>query len=126
MIYCDPVGVSPRGVGRRRGEEALPEQLSLVEPVAADATRVLIVDDDASVRDVIGVLLSEEGYQCTVAEGAQQALDTARHTQPHLVISDVKMPGKDGFWLLDRLRKEHPDTAVVMLTAFGDTEAAGE
>ena len=126
MIYCDPVGVSPRGVGRRRGEEALPEQLSLVEPVAADATRVLIVDDDASVRDVIGVLLSEEGYQCTVAEGAQQALDTARHAQPHLVISDVKMPGKDGFWLLDRLRKEHPDTAVVMLTAFGDTEAAVE
>ncbi|HEU4382049.1 MAG TPA: HD domain-containing phosphohydrolase [Anaeromyxobacteraceae bacterium] len=98
----------------------------MVQPAAADATRVLIVDDDASVRDVIGVLLSEEGYQCTLAEGAQQALDTARHTEPHLVISDVKMPGKDGFWLLDRLRKEYPDTAVVMLTAFGDTEAAVE
>ncbi|HET6923329.1 MAG TPA: HD domain-containing phosphohydrolase [Anaeromyxobacteraceae bacterium] len=98
----------------------------MVQPAAADATRVLIVDDDASVRDVIGVLLSEEGYQCTLADGAQQALDTARHAEPHLVISDVKMPGKDGLWLLDRVRKEHPDTAVVMLTAFGDTEAAVE
>ncbi len=97
-----------------------------MEPAAGEATRVLIVDDDASVRDVIGVLLSEEGYQCALAEGAQQALDAARQTEPHLVISDVKMPGKDGFWLLDRLRKEYPDTAVVMLTAFGDTEAAVE
>ncbi len=91
-----------------------------------EATRVLIVDDDASVRDVIGVLLTEEGYQCTTAPGAEKALDAARESAFHLVISDVKMPGKDGFWLLDRMKKEHPDTAVVMLTAFGDTEAAVE
>lgn len=98
----------------------------MVEPAASEAARILIVDDDASVRDVIGVLLSEEGYQCVLAPGAQQALDVTRQSEPHLVISDVKMPGKDGLWLLDRLRKEHPDTAVVMLTAFGDTEAAVE
>ncbi len=91
-----------------------------------EATKVLIVDDDSSVRDVIGVLLSEEGYSCISAAGAEQALDVARQQEFHLVISDVKMPGKDGFWLLDRLRKEHPDTAVLMLTAFGDTEAAVE
>jgi putative nucleotidyltransferase with HDIG domain len=92
----------------------------------SEAARVLIVDDDASVRDVIGVLLAEEGYQCATAPGAEKALDAARESVFHLVISDVKMPGKDGFWLLDRLKKEHPDTAVVMLTAFGDTEAAVE
>ncbi len=91
-----------------------------------EAARVLIVDDDASVRDVIGVLLTEEGYQCATVPGAEKALDAARGSAFHLVISDVKMPGKDGFWLLDRLKKEHPDTAVVMLTAFGDTEAAVE
>jgi len=93
---------------------------------APEATRILIVDDDASVRDVIGVLLTEEGYDCLSAPGAEKALDAARESEFHLVISDVKMPGRDGFWLLDRLRKEHPDTAVVMLTAFGDTEAAVE
>ena len=93
---------------------------------APEATRILIVDDDASVRDVIGVLLTEEGYDCLSAPGAEKALDAARESEFHLVISDVKMPGKDGVWLLDRLRKEHPDTAVVMLSAFGDTEAAVE
>jgi response regulator RpfG family c-di-GMP phosphodiesterase len=91
-----------------------------------EATKVLIVDDDSSVRDVIGVLLAEEGYSCTTAAGAEEALVAARESAFPLVISDVKMPGKDGFWLLDRLRKERPDTAVVMLTAFGDTEAAVE
>ena len=110
----------------RSREGPLAEQLSLVETTPAEATRVMIVDDDASVRDVIGVLLSEEGYHCVTADGAQQALEVARRAEPHLVISDVKMPGKDGFWLLDRLRKEYPDTAVVMLTGFGDTEAAVE
>jgi response regulator RpfG family c-di-GMP phosphodiesterase len=96
---------------------------------ASEATRVLIVDDDPSVRDVIGVLLAEEGYHCVSANDAEEALAAARaeasRRQPfHLVVSDVKMPGKDGVWLLERLRKEQPDTAVVMLTAFGDTEAA--
>ncbi len=93
---------------------------------SAEPTKVLIVDDDSSVRDVIGVLLAEEGYSCATAAGAEEALAAARDSQFHLVISDVKMPGKDGVWLLDRLRKERPDTAVVMLTAFGDTEAAVE
>ena len=89
-----------------------------------ETTRILVVDDDASVRDVIQVLLREEGYVCTAIESAEAALDEAqRHDYP-LVICDVRMPGKDGFWLLDRLREGQPETAVIMLTAFGDTEAA--
>ena len=96
------------------------------EAPVADATRILIVDDDSSVRDVIGVLLREEGYACTAVSSAQAALDASRASEFPLVISDVKMPGKDGLWLLERLREGAPDTAVIMLTAFGDTEAAVE
>src|SRR5512147_2766457 len=97
-------------------------------PDAADgkAARVLIVDDDAVVREAIGMVLSEEGYECQATSGAEAALDAAKVLDPHLVISDMKMPGRDGLWLLDRLRRERPDTAVVMLTAYGDTEAAVE
>jgi response regulator RpfG family c-di-GMP phosphodiesterase len=98
--------------------------LSSAEP--AKATRILIVDDDASVRDVIGVLLSEEGYACTVACSAEEALVRARQGDFELCISDVKMPGKDGVWLLERLRSEHPTLEVIMLTAYGETEAAVE
>jgi putative nucleotidyltransferase with HDIG domain len=92
----------------------------------SEPTRILIVDDDSSVRDVISVLLTEEGYAVTAVSSAQAALDAAQLSEYSLAISDVRMPGKDGFWLLERMRELHPDTAVVMLTAFGDTEAAVE
>jgi putative nucleotidyltransferase with HDIG domain len=91
-----------------------------------DGTRILIVDDDPSVRDVISVLLRDEGYTCTAVSCAEAALEEAERAEYPLVISDVRMPGRDGFWLLERLREVQPDAAVVMLTAFGDTEAAVE
>ncbi len=98
----------------------------MAEPSSSEPTKILIVDDDSSVRDVIAVLLGEEGYACTAVSSAEAALDAARRAEFPLVISDVRMPGKDGVWLLSRMREAHPDTAVVMLTAFGDTEAAVE
>jgi len=94
------------------------------DPSSPDATRILVVDDDPSVRDVIQVLLREEGYLCASAENAEGALDALRLAEYPLLICDVRMPVHDGFWLLDRVREYQPDTAVIMLTAFGDTEAA--
>jgi DNA-binding NtrC family response regulator len=88
------------------------------------APRILIVDDDESVRDVISVLLKEEGYNCVVASGAEMALDLAAAEETPLVISDMKMPGRDGLWLLENFRARYPDTSVIMLTGYGDTEAA--
>jgi len=96
------------------------------ETPSPEATPILIVDDDASVRDVISVLLREEGYVCTTVSTADAAVDAARLAEYPLVISDVRMPGHDGIWLLERMRESHPETAVIMLTAFGDTEAAVE
>jgi putative nucleotidyltransferase with HDIG domain len=86
--------------------------------------RILIVDDDPTVRDVIATLLGEEGYACADAGSAEQALALARSSEFQLVLSDVKMPGHDGLWLLEQLRQEQPATHVIVLTAFGDTEAA--
>jgi putative nucleotidyltransferase with HDIG domain len=91
-----------------------------------EATRILVVDDDDAVRDVIGVLLKEEGYRPTMVNGAEAGLAAARKEDFPLVISDMKMPGKGGDWLLEQLREARPDTSVIMLTAFGDTEAAVE
>ncbi len=92
--------------------------------VVAPPSRVLVVDDDESVRDVISVLLKEEGYDCVVASGPEAALELATAEEIPLVISDMKMPGKDGLWLLEAFRDRFPDTSVIMLTGFGDTEAA--
>ncbi len=95
-----------------------------MEAIPPPPPRILIVDDDESVRDVISVLLREEGYNCVTASGADMALDLAEHDDTPLVISDMKMPGKDGLWLLEAFRDRHPDTSVIMLTGYGDTEAA--
>jgi putative nucleotidyltransferase with HDIG domain len=95
-----------------------------VEAIPPLPPRILIVDDDESVRDVISVLLTEEGYNCVVASGAEMALDLATQEETPLVISDMKMPGRDGLWLLENFRDKFPDTSVIMLTGYGDTEAA--
>jgi len=95
-----------------------------VEAIPPVPSRILIVDDDDSVRDVISVLLTEEGYHCVVASSADMALDLAAQDETPLVISDMKMPGKDGLWLLEAFRDRFPDTSVIMLTGYGDTEAA--
>src|SRR4029450_314789 len=97
----------------------------LVDNVAAP-TRILIVDDDASVRDVISVLLQEEGYDCRTASSAEAALDIAAAEAPPLVISDMKMPGRDGIWLLEAFRERYSESAVIILTGYSETEGAGE
>jgi response regulator RpfG family c-di-GMP phosphodiesterase len=61
-----------------------------------------------------------------MVDNAEAALELARAEEFPLVISDMRMPGKDGAWLRDRLREARPETAIIMLTAFGDTEAAVE
>jgi response regulator RpfG family c-di-GMP phosphodiesterase len=91
----------------------------------AESTNILIVDDDEAVRDVIRVLLSEEGYQCSCARSADEALAMLPEGYP-LVICDMKMPGHDGLWLLDRIRRDYEETTVILLTGFGDTEQAVE
>ncbi|MFT3836516.1 MAG: response regulator [Myxococcaceae bacterium] len=95
-----------------------------MEAIPPVPPRILIVDDDESVREVIKTLLTEEGYDCVLATGAEAAVDMAAREETPLVISDMKMPGKDGLWLLEAFREKYPDTSVIMLTGYGDTEAA--
>lgn len=98
----------------------------LIETVPPHAPNLLVVDDDPAVREVLVALLAEEGYRGQAASSADEALEIFSKAEPDLAICDMKMPGRDGLWLLDRVRREHPDTAVIMLTGFGDTESAVE
>jgi len=91
-----------------------------------EQVRILIVDDDPAVRNTIAQLLREEGYETTVVDNAEEGLALAKAEEFPLVITDMRMPGQDGAWLRDRLHEARPDTAIIMLTAFGDTEAAVE
>ena len=90
------------------------------------APHVLIVDDEANVRKVLGTLLEQSGYVTTRADSAEAALDVVRAKDPDLVLTDLKMPGMDGLGLLRRLREDFPEIPVVILTAHGTVENAVE
>ena len=92
-----------------------------------EQSTILVVDDDPSVRHVISSVLREEGYTVRAAASAEQALELLRASgDVPTVLSDLKMPGHDGIWLLDQILQRHPHAAVVMLTGYGDTENAVE
>ena len=91
----------------------------------ATSPRVLVVDDDARVREILMRLLAAQGYVVSEADSTDVALDLlSRDGEVPLVVSDVNMPGRDGRELLRELRSRYPDTAVVMLTGDGDVATA--
>src|SRR6516225_3982050 len=88
--------------------------------------RVLIVDDELSMRDFISILLEREGYLTDQAENAENALKMLDSAGYDLIISDVNMPGLDGLSLLKMVKKGFPETAVLLVTAFSTSEQAVE
>ncbi|GFO57957.1 acetoacetate metabolism regulatory protein AtoC [Geomonas silvestris] len=88
--------------------------------------RILIVDDELSMREFLAILLEGEGYQVDQAECAEDALDSMAQVKFDLVISDVSMPGLNGIQLLSRIKSQTPETAVLMITAFSTAEQAVE
>lgn len=96
------------------------------EPTPTERPRILVVDDDDAVRNVIRTILNEEGYLATAAATAESALHLFNTEAVDLVISDMRLPEKDGLWLLGEMRKANPDAAVIMLTGYGDTQGAVE
>jgi len=81
--------------------------------------KILIVDDEQDVRDVIGIALSDSGYEVYTAENGKEALQTFKAVWPPIVLTDIKMPGMDGIELLRKIKQENPDAEVIMATGHG-------
>jgi DNA-binding NtrC family response regulator len=88
--------------------------------------RILVVDDDPSLRRVLQVQLEQEGYEVAVAASAQQTLAVLQLRPFDLLITDLKMPGMSGLELLKQARSQYPQTIIIMLTAFGTVDTAVE
>ena len=88
--------------------------------------RILVVDDDESLRRVMQVQLEDLGYDVATAADGASALEALQESSRELVISDLKMPGMSGIELLKRVRAGFPETIVVVVTAFGTVETAVE
>ncbi len=82
---------------------------------------VLVVDDEASVRGLVARALSRGGFSCRTAGDAAEALEEVSRRLPAVTVTDMRMPGRDGHWLLGELKRHHPEMPVIMLT--GDSEA---
>ena len=88
--------------------------------------KILVVDDELSMREFLSILLEREGYDVRVAGSAEEALRLMESALFDLVLSDVNMPGLSGINLLARIKEKSPETAVLMLTAFSTAEQAVE
>jgi len=90
------------------------------------AEKILVVDDEEAIREVVSTLLEAQGYQCTVASNADEALTHFRADSHDLVLSDIVMPGINGLMLLERVRSQDEDVPVIMVTAMHDISTALE
>jgi two-component system, NtrC family, response regulator AtoC len=86
--------------------------------------RLLVVDDEANARSALAELLREEGFDVETAADAFKALGKFDAFAPHVVITDLKMPGMDGIELVKKLRAMDDPPAVIVMTAFGAVDSA--
>jgi two-component system, NtrC family, response regulator AtoC len=103
-----------------------------VEPTQKDPengstlTSVLVVDDDAAMREMLVALLEDEGMRARGAGSVPEALEAARDEDFDAVLSDIRMPHQGGIELIGELRQIRPLTPVVLMTAFGSIDSAVE
>ena len=88
--------------------------------------KILVVDDEKSMRDFLSIVLKKEGYAVTTAEDGETASRLVQQEIFDLVLTDVKMPKMNGLQVLKTVKEASPDTIVVMITAFASTETAIE
>jgi len=86
--------------------------------------RILIVDDEQSMRELLSIMLRKEGYEVVTADNGEKALKAVQNDIFDLVVTDLKMPLMDGMTLLKAVKEASPDTIVIIVTAFGTTEGA--
>ncbi len=86
--------------------------------------KLLLVDDEEGIRNVLRISLSDLGYTVFTAVDGKEALNIFKEEQPNIVLTDIKMPGIDGVELLRRIKHENPETEVIMITGHGDMDLA--
>jgi two-component system, response regulator, stage 0 sporulation protein F len=85
--------------------------------------KILVVDDEEGARELFFTILSDEGYDITLAINGEEALARFKGDTYDLVVTDIKMPVMDGLQLLQEIRKTGSKTDVIMVTAYGEVES---
>lgn len=85
--------------------------------------RILVVDDEESARIALAKLLTREGYEVASAGNGYEALNYLRGKEVELIITDINMPEMNGLTFLRELSRSHPESNVIMVTAYGEVES---
>jgi len=88
------------------------------------AEKILVVDDEQSMAQFLGIVLRKEGYQVTTVHNGRDALDKIKSEPFDVVITDIKMPGMDGIQLLQGIKKHDASLPVVIMTAYASQQSA--
>jgi DNA-binding NtrC family response regulator len=86
--------------------------------------KVLLIEDDEAARQQLAKVIRKEGYQVLVAEDGLTGLELLKKESPEIVITDLKMPGIDGLEVMHTARRISPNAQIIVMTAFGETDAA--
>jgi len=87
---------------------------------------ILVIDDESAILDTVRILLKNEGFDVTVAQGGRAGLEALQKGGHHLVLSDIRMPGVSGIEILKAARESYPDMPVVLMTAQAELRTAIE
>jgi CheY-like chemotaxis protein len=85
--------------------------------------KVLVIDDEPGIRNLLDTLLRRKGYDVVVAESGQKGLDLFRQEHPDIIVLDLKMPEMDGLTVLRQIHSLDPKKPVIILTGAGTAEA---
>ncbi len=88
--------------------------------------KILVADDEVMMRNLILKILESEGYQISMASSGDEALAMLKENNYDLLLTDVKMPGMNGFDLLKQVKENWPDMAVIVMTGYGDAYTVKE
>ena len=88
--------------------------------------KILVVDDERAIRNSLKEILSDEGYNVDVAEDGATAIDMAEKERYDVIFCDIKMPNMEGTEVLEKLRTDGVDSAIIMISGHGDIDTAVE
>ncbi len=94
------------------------------QSTVVEAPRVLIVEDEPRMRQMLLAAVPSMGFECAGTRSAEEALQILKEREYQMIILDLNLPGMDGLDFFEHLRKDWPNTQVVILTGFGDLDVA--
>jgi CheY-like chemotaxis protein len=86
-------------------------------------TKILVIDDEQGIRNLLDTLLRRKGYDVVLAESGRQGLELFRRERPDVIVLDLKMPEMDGLTVLRQIKNLDPGKPVIILTGAGTAEA---